>query len=265
MKPKKLDTTRLWKQLEDFLYPRLGFSITDRAVYSHLLRHTRLEGKLQVHCSMPWLARGVGLSTGPVRESVRRLTVLGPLRLVHRSKSGHIIEVRLPDEIRAVRPGAISVGGPVNLTRPGNPAACLEELDFLKTRALRQSIHLRERGHCFYCLRRTDARIQCLDHVVPKAKAGRNCYRNLVSCCLECNSLKGERRASDFLRWLYREGRLTATELTGRLRALEALAAGKLRPPVQHADNPVGTSTHTLGRGGARRIPNPSFRAERAD
>jgi len=41
---------------------------------------------------------------------------------------------------------------------------------------------------------------------------------------------KGETVAEDFLRGLYRDGRLTAIELTGRLRAVEALVAGKLRP-----------------------------------
>jgi hypothetical protein len=59
---------------------------------------------------------------------------------------------------------------------------------------------------------------------------GRNSYRNLVSCCLECNSQKGERPAGDFLRSLYRERRLTAAELAARLRALDALVSGKLRP-----------------------------------
>ena len=39
--------------------------------------------------------------------------------------------------------------------------------------------------------------------------------------------------AEDFLRLLYREGRLTAAELTGRPRALKELAAGKLRPVLQ--------------------------------
>lgn len=47
---------------------------------------------------------------------------------------------------------------------------------------------------------------------------------------MECNSRKGETVAGDFLRWLYRESRLTASELTARLRALDALASGKLRP-----------------------------------
>src|SRR6266446_8787973 len=131
--------------------------------------------------------------------------------------------------------GAIAVGGPASSPQSPN----LEGLDFLKTRALRQSIHLRERGHCFYCLRRTDARVQCLDHVVPSVKAGRNSYRNLVSSCLECNSLKGERPAADFLRWLYRQRRLTVSELNARLRALDALASGKLPPPVLHPDTPL--------------------------
>jgi hypothetical protein len=47
---------------------------------------------------------------------------------------------------------------------------------------------------------------------------------------MECNSQKGRRRAEDVLRGLYREGRLATAELNGRLRALQALAAGKLRP-----------------------------------
>jgi len=248
MKRKKLNVKHLWKQFEDFLFPRLRLSVTDRAVYSHLIRHSRLEGQLQLRFSMPWLARGIGVSTGPVRESVRRLVVLGALRLIRRSKAGHVIDVLLPDEIRGLRPGlrageglpavagAIAVRGPASSPQSPN----LEELDFLKTRALRQSIHLRERAHCFYCLRRTDARVQCLDHVVPRVRAGRNSYRNLVSSCLECNSLKGERPAAHFLRWLYRERRITSAELNARLRALDALASGKLPPPVHHPDTPIG-------------------------
>jgi len=264
MKRKRLNLKHLWIQFEDFLFPRLRLSITDRAVYSHLIRHSRLEGRLQLRFSMPWLARGIGISTGPVRESVRRLVVLGALRLIRRSKAGHVIDVLLPDEIRGLRPGLPAVAGlPVVAGatavrgRASQPqSANLEELDFLKTRALRQSIHLRERGHCFYCLRRTDARVQCLDHVVPRARAGHNSYRNLVSSCLECNSLKGERPAAHFLRWLYRERRITSAELNARLRALDALASGKLPPPVLHPDTPLGTPAHTLGRKGRpRRYP----------
>jgi hypothetical protein len=53
-----------------------------------------------------------------------------------------------------------------------------------------------------------------------------------VSCCLECNSQKAERPAEEFLRRLYRERRLSTADLTGRLRALYALSAGKLIPAL---------------------------------
>jgi hypothetical protein len=49
---------------------------------------------------------------------------------------------------------------------------------------------------------------------------------------MECNAQKGEKPADDFLRRLYRERRLTAAELAARLRALDALASGKLRPSL---------------------------------
>jgi 5-methylcytosine-specific restriction endonuclease McrA len=98
---------------------------------------------------------------------------------------------------------------------------------------LRKALHERERGQCFYCLRRITHHRRCLDHVVPRAELGRNSYRNLVACCLECNSQKGERSAVEHVRWLYRERRLSAADLSARLRALDELAAGKLKPRVE--------------------------------
>jgi 5-methylcytosine-specific restriction endonuclease McrA len=125
--------------------------------------------------------------------------------------------------------------GPARLPRTAN----LEERDFWQDKTLRKAIHARERSVCFYCLRRLTARVRCLDHVVPQVRRGSNSYRNIVSSCAECNALKGETPAEGFLRLLYRDGRLTATELTGRLRAVEALAAGKLRPAL-HSQNASG-------------------------
>ena len=104
----------------------------------------------------------------------------------------------------------------------------IETRDFWKTWVLRKAIHDRERGSCFYCLRRTLPNVRCLDHVVPRVRYGRNSYRNLVSCCIECNTGKCDRCAADFLRILYRKGRRTAAELDARLLALKDLAAGKL-------------------------------------
>ncbi len=236
MKNKKTNAAQIWKQLEDHLVPRLCLSVIDRAVYSHLLRHSRLEGKLRLRFSIPWLARGIRLSGGATREAVRRLVARGALRLLERScKAGHVVDVRLPEEMRAARAVKIKARNPAQHPRAINP----EEVDFLQKRALRRSIHARERGLCFYCLRRIPTRVRCLDHVVPRARRGRNSYRNLVSCCLQCNSQKRDRSAGDFLRWLYRERRLTAAELAARLRALDALAAGKLHPPLPASANPL--------------------------
>jgi predicted DNA-binding transcriptional regulator len=222
MPNKKLNPKLLWIQFEDVLAPRLGLTVWDRAVYSYLLRHSLVVGKLRLH----FVARDLRLSNGPVRQAVRRLDELGALRLLERSKTGHLVEMRLPEQICALHPG--SNGAP---REPGEPpASALEATDFLKTWALRKTIHERERGACFYCLRRTPANVQCLDHVVPRARFGRNSYRNLVSTCMECNTRKGDRPSRDFLRTLYRQGRLTPAELDARLRALQALGVGKLRP-----------------------------------
>jgi 5-methylcytosine-specific restriction endonuclease McrA len=220
---KKVNPKHLWIQFEDVLAPRLGLTVFDRAVYSYLLRHSLVVGKRRLHFSIYAVASALSVSKTPVRQAVRRLDEIGALRLLERKNSGHFVEMRLPEQIRAVR---LRRNG-----EAGEPAASrIEAIDFLSTCALRKAIHTRERGTCFYCLRRTTAHVQCLDHVVPRARSGRNSYRNLVSCCVECNSRKRDRPARDFLRTLYRQGRLTPAELDARLRALKALAAGKLRP-----------------------------------
>jgi 5-methylcytosine-specific restriction endonuclease McrA len=228
---KKLNAKLLWMQFEDVLAPRLGLTVKERAVYSYLLRHSLVAGKLRLQFAVMALARTLGLSIGAARQAVRRLDELGALRVLERSKTGHLVEMRLPEKIRAIRLGKNGASGATGAAGEP-PALTLETTDFLKTWALRKAIHDRERGACFYCLRRTPANVQCLDHVVPRVRFGRNSYRNLVSCCLECNSRKGDRPARDFLRTLYRQGRLTPAELDARLRALKDLAAGKLRPSL---------------------------------
>ena len=102
MKNKKPNAERIWKQFEDILVPRLRLSVIDRAAYSHLLRHSRLEGKLRLRFSIPWLARAARLSDNPARNAVRRLVDHGALRLVQRTKAGHVVEVRLPVETAVV-------------------------------------------------------------------------------------------------------------------------------------------------------------------
>jgi hypothetical protein len=214
--------------VEDVLVPRLRLPVIDHVVYLHLLRHSHLEGKRRLRFSILWLSRNMNLTMRPTRDAVRRLAAQGVLRLVERnSKAGHVVEVRLPDAVRGVRAAAV-----VRAREAARKVATsdIEEVDFLRTLELRRAIHARERGRCFYCLRRITPR--CLDHVVPRARIACNSYRNLVSACMECNAQKRERPAEEYLRWLFREHRLGAAELRGRFEALELLAAGKLRPAL---------------------------------
>src|SRR5580693_5498848 len=109
MPNKTLNAKLLWMQFEDVLAPRLGLTVWDRAVYSYLLRHSLVVGKLRLHFAVMSVARDLGLSNGPVRQAVRRLDELGALRLLERSKTGHLVEMRLPQQIRALRPAGSDV------------------------------------------------------------------------------------------------------------------------------------------------------------
>lgn len=244
MKRKMLNCARVWKHLDDFVVPNLALNVFDRAVYSFLLRHSQLEGKRRLHFSIAWLANGVRVSEGAARPAIHRLLDRGALRLVQRSKAGHLVEVLLPEEISAAFPRFSGSRLPFRAgSRPIRGSAKrsvhIDELDFFRTPSLRKAIHAREGGSCFYFLRHLNSAVQCLDHVVPQARLGSNSYRNLVSSCLECNSRKAQIPPADFLRRMYRERRLTTAELTARLRALEALVAGKLRPTLATPANPT--------------------------
>ena len=102
MKPKKLNAKLLWMQFEDVIAPRLGLTVKERAVYCYLLRHSLVVGKLRLQFAVTALARTLGLSIGAARQAVRRLDELGALRVLERSKSGHLAEMRMPEKIRAV-------------------------------------------------------------------------------------------------------------------------------------------------------------------
>jgi hypothetical protein len=81
-----------------------------------------------------------------------------------------VVEVRLPEEIRGVCAGGAAINGGGRLAS----AADLEETSFWETPAMREAIHAREGGRCFYCMRRMKPAMRCLDHVVPQVRGGSN-------------------------------------------------------------------------------------------
>src|SRR2546427_11015566 len=145
MNRQKFDAVEVWKQLEDVMVPRLRLPVIDRAVYSYLVRHSRLERKLRLRFSILGLARHIRLSGGPAREAVRRLVDQGALRLVERSKAGYLVEGLLPEEDRAARPDAVKAGAAAHVPGPGG----VGEVNFIEMRGPRPGLPTREGGICF--------------------------------------------------------------------------------------------------------------------
>src|SRR5258708_31722280 len=102
MKPKKLNPGLLWMQFEDVLAPRLGLSVKERAVYSYLLRHSLVVGKLRLQFAVMALARTLGLSIGAARQAGRRLDDRAAVRELEPSKSVHLSELRLPHKTHPI-------------------------------------------------------------------------------------------------------------------------------------------------------------------
>ena len=214
------DLRQVYIDTEDHLIPRLGLNPHERAVYYHLLRRSRLVGSRTCTVSIDGLAAATGLSA-QVRGHLRKLDEKGCVRIVEKGKAGTTVEVLLPSEI----PGCVATTSPVT-------PMDLETFDFYSDARGRAAIFEREAGACFYCLRSIDAKNGVLDHVVPQAVRLDHSYRNLVAACDECNSLKQESTAQDFLRSLYRKNRLNAEELDARLVAVEAVARGDMVPQL---------------------------------
>src|SRR5437016_8962773 len=200
MKNEKINAAQVWKQMEDLLAPQLSFSLADRVIYSHLFRHSRLEGKLQLQFSISWLARGVGLSSKFTRDTVRRLIARGVLHLVEcNCRSQHVVRVRLPLEVKGICAEKIAAHRPAPAPRV---VINIEEADFLEKQFLRLAIHEREGGRCFYCSRRITRHSRGPDLFVRGRGLGQNPYRTRLSCCRTSNYLKEERPAVEYVRWL---------------------------------------------------------------
>jgi 5-methylcytosine-specific restriction endonuclease McrA len=64
----------------------------------------------------------------------------------------------------------------------------------------RQRVFERDDYRCVYCGQQFAADELTVDHVEPQLRGGDRSDGNLVTACGPCNTLKGHRRLSDFLR-----------------------------------------------------------------
>ena len=64
----------------------------------------------------------------------------------------------------------------------------------------RDRVFARDDYRCVYCGKRFSAGELSVDHVEPRVRGGDQSTGNLVTACKGCNTLKGARRVSEFLR-----------------------------------------------------------------
>jgi hypothetical protein len=57
-------------------------------------------------------------------------------------------------------------------------------------RVTRKRLLKRDNNSCQYC---GTTKHLTIDHIIPKSRGGKNTWSNLVTCCLRCNSNKGDR------------------------------------------------------------------------
>ncbi|MBW1766913.1 MAG: HNH endonuclease [Deltaproteobacteria bacterium] len=55
----------------------------------------------------------------------------------------------------------------------------------------RQNIYARDRYKCQYCGVRFSIEDLTYDHIIPKSRGGKTEWKNIVTCCIDCNRRKG--------------------------------------------------------------------------
>lgn len=99
-----------------------------------------------------------------------------------------------------MRANPSALNGPVIVKREGKPDEVLPkpkaELDSRRfaSKLLRAEVLLRDNYRCRYCGVYTPDDLANIDHVIPWKHGGRTRIDNLVTCCVECNKRKGNRR-----------------------------------------------------------------------
>lgn len=86
----------------------------------------------------------------------------------------------------------------------------------------RLAIYLRDGMACLYCGDSVVNEVKLtLDHLKPYSKGGSNDSKNLITCCLQCNSKRGNRRVKDFAAGVagYNGNGMTAVGIMGDIKS----------------------------------------------
>lgn len=57
----------------------------------------------------------------------------------------------------------------------------------------KQNVLARDRWRCMYCGKKYPIKELTYDHVMPRSRGGKTCWENITTCCILCNSKKGDK------------------------------------------------------------------------
>jgi hypothetical protein len=220
-----IDLQCFFVEFHDYLAPKLD--VYEQAIYLYLFRHSRLLGIEEVtigfKSARTRLATGIGENGKAMSEStsykkLESLQIKRCLTILRTSHRGRVIRLHLPNEIHELIPPAVQ-------EMPKD----LERMDFFKDPANRLLLLEREKHRCFYTLKPLTSDSFVVEHIVSRPH-GDNSYRNCVAASREANNKKASSSAEDFLRRLFRDGFLNEAEFTERLKTLELVKSGNLKP-----------------------------------
>ena len=163
-----MDLIQEFKNIEDYLIPKLKLDAIERSLYYHLLRHTRIIGREGSLFGILSLSEASGISESTVRERIRILHGKGRIKIEERSGKGHFVRVFLPDEIDGLVPKLSEIS-----------AVNVDEVDFYTNRTHVGALVERENSKCFYCLRSIATETCVLDHVISQMEGGSNSFIDL--------------------------------------------------------------------------------------
>ena len=218
------DASAFLTDLIDRLVPTKTLDAYEAVLYLYLVRESHFRGVADLWVSVNKLGARLNMTRRAIEPRLRSLHEHRCIEVLETGWRGTRIRVALPTDVLGPVPADLAA------TEPD-----IEGIDVFRDERYRLAIMQRESQRCFYCLRSLSSDNWSLDHVSPQSAAGGNSYRNVVAACHTCNSSKGTVPAEDFLRGLYRRGRLAEAEFDARLAALQALRDGELVPTLTSA------------------------------
>ena len=168
----------------------------EQAIYNYLFRWSYLEsGTSTVRKGKRTIAKESAFASGrgsygsgkvsykAVTDNIVALEKKGHVKVGDTTREGTLYTILLPSEIEEC----------IKLRQEKENFRNIDNTDYFNVPLNRMKIFERDNYTCHYCGDKVTEDNVTLDHLIPRSKGGDNSRENLVTCCLECNSIKGGR------------------------------------------------------------------------